>query len=104
MTGVRFAVETTGTLISADVVADRSALDAVFDHVAEALARACEFEADVAVNLDSAQLEFYIVVEAADTREAFAIADKLIDRAMAASGVRVAWNEAHARRSDLLPV
>lgn len=101
---MRFAVETTGTLISADMVADHTALDDVFDHVAETLVSVCEFEADVAVNLDSAQLEFYIVVEATDSREAFAIADKLIDRAMARSGVRVEWNEAHARRADLLPV
>ena len=66
--------------------------------VAEGMPTDAILEADVAINLATAELEFYIVVEAHDSREAFAIAYTLQDRAMAEANVAVKWNEAHARR------
>lgn len=99
-----FAIETEGTVYSTDEVLDRAALERVFDTVAEALARLHDREADVAVNLDTARFEFFIVVDSNDPEQAFAIADDLINRALAAAevGVAVRW-DAGARRADLVP-
>lgn len=100
---MRFAVETTGKLGSSDDALDEAALEAIFDQVAEALAELHELEADVAINLETAELEFYIVIEAHDSREAFAIACTVQDQAIAEANVAVEWNEAHARRAGLVP-
>ncbi|MGH9164735.1 MAG: hypothetical protein ACRDZW_04375, partial [Acidimicrobiales bacterium] len=71
----------------------------------DTLAELHEFEADVAVNLETGRADFYVVVEAPDPREAFANANRVIDRALAVAGVGVEWNEARARRADhLIPV
>ncbi len=101
---MRFAIETTGTLRSTEGDLSADEIEAVFDRVAEALGELHDLEADVAVNIETAQAEFYIVVEAPDTRAAFAVAYELQDRAMAAAEVGVEWNaEAHARPTDLVP-
>lgn len=100
---MRFAVEATGRIWSRDEELDRAAIGAVYDRVADSLADLHALEADVAANLDTSHMEFYIVVEAADSREAFAMANELIDRAMTAAEVTVEWKEGHARRADLVP-
>lgn len=101
---MRFAVETRGTVGAIDESLDAVALETIFDQVAEKLAELHDLEADVSVNVDTAKMEFFIVVEAPDTRSAFAIAYDLQDRALAAAEVGVQWNvEAHARPADLVP-
>ncbi|MGH9178354.1 MAG: hypothetical protein ACRD0N_07360, partial [Acidimicrobiales bacterium] len=70
----------------------------------QALADLHDLEADVSVNLETAEVEFYIVVEAPDARAAFTAAFEVQDRAMAVAGVPVLRSdEAHARRADLIP-
>ena len=80
---MRFAVETTGRVWATDEVLDEAAVEAIFDRVAAALAELSELEADVAANVETAQLEFYVVVDAPDSREAFALANTVMDRALA---------------------
>lgn len=100
---MRFAVETTGTLLSTEETLSRAALETAFELVADALAGLSGLEADVAVNLDTAELEFYIVVEAPGSREAFALANQIQDSALAKAGFAVEWNGITARRADLVP-
>lgn len=100
---MRFAVETTGTVWSTDEPLDRHALELVFDQVADALAAAHDLEADVAMNLETSQLEFFVIVEATDSRAAFASAYEIIDGALLAAEVRtLQWSESHTRRADLV--
>ncbi|HVM04992.1 MAG TPA: hypothetical protein VM242_07470 [Acidimicrobiales bacterium] len=100
---MRFVVETKGRLRGAHGPLDRADIELTFDHVAEALAELHDLEADVSANLETSELEFYVVVEAPDSRKAFTVAFDLQDRAMATADVLVEWNEQHARRADLVP-
>lgn len=101
---VRYAVETRGTLHSMDgEILDRATLETDFDTVAAALADLHHLEADVAMNLETAQLEFFMVVEAANARDAMAAADRLMDEVLAEVGALMQWDETSARQADLVP-
>ena len=84
-------------------VLDRATLEADFDTVAAALADLHNLEADVAMNLETAQLEFFMVVEAPNARDAMAAADRLMDEALATVGALMQWDETSARQADLVP-
>lgn len=100
---MRFAIETEGVLGADDEVLDRPALERIFDTVAEALSQLNTLEADVGINFATAELEFYVVVEADDSRAAYSAANAVVDAALATAGVAVRWAEAHTRRAELTP-
>lgn len=103
---MRIAVESGGTIeAEPDEVLGRSKLEDLVDKLAEALVGLNDFEADVAINYQTREIDFFVVVEAAGPRQALFQAYELIDQALAAAGViNMAWDESHARRTDLIPV
>lgn len=97
---MKFAIETEGVLEADDAALDRATLEAIFDVLSEALARTNKLEADVSINFATRELEFYVVVEAQDSRSATAAANAIVDGALEAAGIGVQWAEAHTRRAE----
>lgn len=103
---MRFAVETGGTITAdPDDVVDKTYLQHLFDRLAEALVEINEFEADVAVNFETHEVDFYVVVEAPTPQAALDQAASVVRRAFRRIDVKdePEWDELHARRADLVP-
>lgn len=103
---MRFAVESGGTLgTDVDEPADRDELQRLFDRLANELVRISELEADVAVNLATGEVDFFVVVDGLTPRDALARADAIVTEALQVAAVDepVNWNEVHARRADAVP-
>jgi len=79
-------------------------MEHIFDALAEAIVAYNEFEADVAVNYETGQVDLFLVVEAPDLPAAVRRADDVVSRAFkAADLVDLQRDEAHARRAELIP-
>lgn len=103
---MKFAIETGGAIApDPGEVLDRAELERLFDLIATALAQTSEFEADVAINFETSELEFFIVVEATDAHAAVNGAEAIVNGALQRAGLReLDWSSLQAKRADLIPV
>ncbi len=98
---MRVAVESDGTLVG-DFT--RVELEELVDALAVALLSLNEFEVDVTINYETRELEFFLIIDAPGPGPAMGKVEEIIDQALAAAGVvTMQWDEAHARRADLIP-
>ncbi len=103
---MRFAIEAEGTLAADPGEAlSREVLQDMFERIAEALVQFNELEADVAINFGTRDLQFFVVVEASNPKDAVGMADSVINKALESAGVTqpLDWDQLHARRADLIP-
>ncbi len=102
---MRFAVETGGVIAADQGGLDREYLESLFVGLADALSEINQFEADVAINFDTADVDFYVVVEASSARAALELATDVVRQALRRVELKDEpdWHDLHARRADLVP-
>lgn len=96
---MKFLVETSGTLESDEALSRETTRD-LFGVLATALSDTSEFEADVAINLDTSEIEFFIVVDAVAPRDALEQAEQIRDEALKRAELHVLDLELSARPAN----